>query len=49
MNQKVVDAPETVNEHPYGDGWLIRIRLSSPDEQQQLLSLEDYKKVLAEA
>ena len=49
VNQKVVDAPETVNDDPYGDGWLIRIRLSSPDEQQQLLSLEDYKKVLAEA
>ena len=30
VNQKVVDAPETVNEDPYGDGWLIRIRLSNP-------------------
>ena len=30
VNQKVVDAPETVNEDPYGDGWLIRIRLTSP-------------------
>ena len=48
VNQKVVDAPETVNEDPYGDGWLIRIRLSSPDEKDQLLSLDDYKKVLAE-
>ena len=48
VNGKVVDAPETVNEDPYGDGWLIRIRLSSPDEQEQLLSLEDYKKVLAD-
>jgi glycine cleavage system H protein len=48
VNQKVVDAPETVNEDPYGDGWLIRIRLSSPEERDQLLSLEDYKKVLAE-
>jgi glycine cleavage system H protein len=48
VNEKVVDAPETVNEDPYGDGWLIRIRLSSADEQGQLLSLEDYKKVLAE-
>ena len=32
VNQKVVDAPETVNEDPYGDGWLIRIRLTNPDE-----------------
>ena len=32
VNQKVVDAPETVNEDPYGDGWLVRIRLSDPAE-----------------
>ena len=49
VNQKVVDAPETVNDDPYGEGWLIRIRLSSPDERAQLLDVEDYKKVLAEA
>jgi glycine cleavage system H protein len=49
VNQKVVDAPETVNEDPYGDGWLIRIRMTSPDEQEQLLSLETYKQVLADA
>ena len=30
VNQKVVDAPETVNEDPYGDGLLIRIRMTSP-------------------
>jgi glycine cleavage system H protein len=48
VNQKVVDAPETVNDDPYGDGWLIRIRMSSPAEQEQLLSLEAYRKVLAE-
>ena len=33
VNQKVVDAPETVNEDPYGDGWLVRIRLSNPAER----------------
>jgi glycine cleavage system H protein len=49
VNQKVVDAPETVNDDPYGDGWLIRIRLSSPDERAELLSLEDYRKVMEEA
>ena len=49
VNEKVVDAPETVNEDPYGDGWLIRIRMSSADEQSQLLSLDAYKKVLEEA
>jgi glycine cleavage system H protein len=38
VNAKVVDAPETVNEDPYGEGWLIRIRLS---DQTELDSLQD--------
>jgi glycine cleavage system H protein len=46
INQKVVDAPETVNEDPYGDGWLIRIRMSSPEECEQLLDRAAYAKVL---
>jgi glycine cleavage system H protein len=49
VNAKVVDAPETVNDDPYGDGWLIRIRLSSPDEVAELLDVAAYKKVLDEA
>ena len=49
VNQKVVDAPETVNEDPYGDGWLIRIRMSSPGERDQLLSAAEYRKVLEDA
>src|SRR5919199_349605 len=48
VNQKVVDAPETVNEDPYGDGWLVRIRLSDPAEVEQLLDVEAYRQVLAE-
>ena len=48
VNAKVVDAPETVNEDPYGDGWLIRIRLSDPSERDQLLDLAGYRKVLDE-
>jgi len=46
VNQQVVDAPETVNEDPYGAGWLIRIRMTSPDERMELLSLDDYRKAL---
>jgi glycine cleavage system H protein len=49
VNQVVVDAPETVNDDPYGQGWLIRIRMSSPDELEQLLDAAAYKKVLDEA
>ena len=46
VNQKVVDAPETVNEDPYGDGWLIRVRMTTPEEREQLLSAADYQQTL---
>jgi len=48
VNQKVVDAPETVNEDPYGDGWLVRIRVSEAGEADSLLDADSYKQVLAE-
>jgi glycine cleavage system H protein len=48
VNQSVVDAPETVNEDPYGAGWLVRIRLSDPGEADALLDVEAYRQVLAE-
>ena len=48
VNSKVVDAPETVNIDPYGDGWLVRIRLSDPSEVDSLLDAAAYKQVLAE-
>ncbi len=49
VNQAVIDAPETVNDDPYGDGWLIRIRLSNPDEVAQLLDVAAYKQVLEDS
>jgi glycine cleavage system H protein len=49
VNQVVVDAPETVNEDPYGDGWLIRIRLSNPAEVDELLDADAYRQLLAES
>jgi glycine cleavage system H protein len=48
VNQTVVDAPETVNEDPYGEGWLVRVRLSDPAEVDSLLDVDAYKQVLAE-
>ena len=48
VNAKIVEAPETVNEDPYGDGWLIRIRMSDPAETDALLDVGAYKQVLAE-
>ena len=46
VNQKVVGEPETVNEDPYGEGWLVRIRLSDPAEVDALLDVEAYKQSL---
>ena len=48
VNQKVVDEPETVNEDPYGDGWLVRIRVGDPSEAGALLDVEAYKAHVAE-
>jgi glycine cleavage system H protein len=48
VNQKVVEAPETVNDDPYVEGWLVRIRLADPSEVDDLLDLDGYKQVLAE-
>jgi glycine cleavage system H protein len=49
VNRKVVDEPETVNEDPYGEGWLIRIRLTKPSEADALLDVAAYKQVVAES
>ena len=48
VNGSVVDAPETVNDDPYGAGWLIRVRLSDPSEVETLLDVAAYKQVLAD-
>jgi glycine cleavage system H protein len=43
VNPKVVDAPETVNDDPYGEGWLVRIRISDPAEVDSLLDANAYR------
>jgi glycine cleavage system H protein len=48
VNRKVVDEPETVNDDPYGEGWLVRIRVTNSDEVDSLLDAEAYKQLLAE-
>jgi glycine cleavage system H protein len=49
VNAKVVDEPETVNADPYGEGWLVRIRLSDRSEVDSLLDVDAYKQVVAES
>ena len=44
VNQKVVDEPETVNEDPYGEGWLVRIRMADQEELEALLDAAAYGK-----
>jgi glycine cleavage system H protein len=48
VNGAVVEAPETVNEDPYGGGWLVKLRVSDPGEVDTLLDVEAYKKLLEE-
>ena len=46
VNEALNDAPEKINEDPYGDGWIVRLRVS---EDGDLLSAEEYEKVLEES
>jgi glycine cleavage system H protein len=48
VNQAVVDEPEKINEDPYGEGWLIKVRLSDPPEVEELLDVAAYKDLLAD-
>lgn len=48
VNQLLANAPEKLNSDPHGEAWLVKIRLSSPDELKELLSAEDYKKYIGE-
>ncbi len=49
VNQTVVESPETINEDPYGEGWLVKIRLSDLGEVESLLDADAYRKLLEEA
>ena len=46
MNKDIDSAPESVNQDPYGKGWMIKIRITNPSEIDGLLSVEDYKKLI---
>jgi glycine cleavage system H protein len=49
VNQEVNDRPEVVNQSPYEDGWLLRVRLADPAEVESLLSAEQYDELIAQA
>lgn len=46
MNKDIDSAPESVNQDPYGKGWMIKIKMSNPSEVSSLLSADDYKKLV---
>ena len=46
INEALADAPEKVNDDPYGEGWLVKVKLSAPAEADALLSAEEYRKLL---
>ena len=48
VNQKAVDEPEIVNDDPYGEGWLIRIRMSDPGEVDALMEADAYRTHVAD-
>ena len=45
-NEKLVKAPELVNKDPFGDGWLVRVRLSNVKELDSLMDLASYRKLV---
>lgn len=47
VNDKIDSAPELVNQDPYGDGWLVRVKLNNAADVEGLLSAEDYEAQVA--
>ena len=46
VNGDLQDAPEQVNEDPYGVGWLVKVRLTAPEQVDALLGVEEYRNLL---
>lgn len=43
VNPKLEETPEIVNQDPFGDGWMVKIKMSNPDDANELLSADEYK------
>ena len=44
INEAITDAPEVINQDPYGEGWMVKIEMNNPDEIKDLISAEEYQK-----
>ena len=47
VNEDLAESPEVVNEDPYGDGWLIRVKVSDPAEFDDLMDSDEYEQMVA--
>jgi glycine cleavage system H protein len=48
FNEELEDKPELINQDPYGEGWIIKVRINSPDELDDLLNAVQYQKIVNE-
>ena len=48
FNEMLEDKPELINQDPYGDGWIIKIRINSPDDLKALLNAVQYQEIVNE-
>ena len=46
FNESLSDSPESINDSPYDDGWIIKVEVSNPDEINQLLNNKDYSELI---
>lgn len=46
FNENLEDEPEKVNEDPYGEGWMVKVKMTNPDEAEELLSAEAYETLI---
>ena len=47
INDKLQDAPELVNEDPYGDGWMVKLKVKDASEMDSLMTAEEYEEIIA--
>jgi len=48
VNEKLVNSPELINKEPYGEGWILKIKIKDPKELDTLLIADDYERLIKE-
>ncbi|RKZ24962.1 glycine cleavage system protein GcvH [bacterium] len=48
VHKELATAPDLINKDPYGDGWIIKVKMSNPDDLKNLLSADEYRKLIGE-